>query len=294
MTTQMTGWPGRALMALALAGALGACQSVDSLSSLLDGGGDAAQAPAPAPAPQEPPVRTQQPAGAQPQTQAGTNSGPGEADGLIRSQQQTSLASSEAAAPAPRAVPEAAAPAAPAAAQQAEPDAGESGEAAGGSGGEAAPEQETAAAASTGQGDEGRRVVDAPKGGGFAGDIGRRFDQLFSSGTTTTVREEAVKEQEVTGAWLLDEEDGLRTCAVTLAPKQSGAAVQPAEGCSGVATSATRWSTFGSDLLLSGADNTVLARLRRSGASWIGFTLTSGIPVVLTRPGAGSGDGGTG
>ena len=36
-------------------------------------------------------------------------------------------------------------------------------------------------------------------------------------------------------------------------------------------------------LLLRDADNTVRARLRRSDAGWIGFTLETGIPLVMSR-----------
>lgn len=288
-TSRRAGRLGRGLGAAALFAALAACQSVDSLDSLFDGGTRPQQAArAETAPPAEPVVREQRPAGAEATAQTQVRPAepaPREEAGIVRIQQQSTApaAGGPASQPAPAATLAPAAPAPAATAQETT---------AGDGGGEAPAGEQAAEAGPAGEGDDGgRRVAEAPRSGGFGGQITRRFDSLFSSGTTTVAPLDPVGEQEVTGNWLLDEEDGLRTCAISLAPMQSGAAVRAGEGCAGLAASAVRWSIFGSDLLLSAADNTVIARLRRSGASWIGFTLATGIPVVLMRPGA-AGDSG--
>jgi hypothetical protein len=133
---------------------------------------------------------------------------------------------------------------------------------------------------------DGRRVVTVPKGGGANAEVRRRLDSLFGGSSSGGASfEEAVKESEITGVWLLEEEDGLRNCTITLTAPDKGGAVSGGAECSGLAAQVTGWGMFGNDLLLRDADNTVRARLRRSDAGWIGFTLESGIPLVMSRSG---------
>jgi len=94
-----------------------------------------------------------------------------------------------------------------------------------------------------------------------------------------------VDEAKIVGNWVLNEEDGLRTCAMTFASRKAGSGVTAAQGCSGLAASITSWGLFGSDLLLNDAKKTVVVRLRPSGDRWFGFTLGTGIPIVLARSG---------
>ena len=151
--------------------------------------------------------------------------------------------------------------------------------------------KETAEAQAGGQasgepGPDGRRVVSVPKGGGAGADLKRRLDSLIGgSASTSAIIDTKVKEADIVGNWVLDEEDGLRTCVVTLASPDKGAAVTAGEGCSGLAAEVTGWGMFGTDLLLRDANNTVRARLRQSEGGWLGFTLESGIPLSMSRAG---------
>lgn len=113
----------------------------------------------------------------------------------------------------------------------------------------------------------------------------RRLDNMLGGGSAVSsgVGENQIRERDVVGTWTVEEEDGLRTCSVNLAVADDAnrAAVTP--GCSEVMVAVSTWGLFGDDLLLRDAENSVLVRLRRSDASWVGFTLASGIPVVLSR-----------
>lgn len=273
----MTRTAGRlgAVLAFAL---LGACQSMDSLESLLDRDSRAAPPPkvAETAEPAAPQVREQRPAGEQ-TAQAETAQPRAAGDGPVRLQQQAPADAGNPPAPAGQ---QAEAETAPTDSQTRTAQTDQSG-----TGGPADPEPGAAGEVSEGTEDDGNgpRIAEGPKSESFGGDLTRRFNKLFGSSTSVRQPDQLVKTSDVTGAWLLEEEDGLRTCAVTLSPPESGSAVQPAGGCSGLAARAARWSIFGSDLLLSTADNTVVARLRRSGDIWIGFTLETGIPLVLSR-----------
>lgn len=133
---------------------------------------------------------------------------------------------------------------------------------------------------------DGRRIVTVPKGSGANAEIRRRLDSLFGeSRSSSSAVETGVKPSEIVGTWLLEEEDGLRNCTITLTAPDKGGAVSGGPDCTGLAAQVTGWGMFGNDLLLRDADNTVQARLRRSDAGWIGFTLETGIPLVMSRSG---------
>ena len=135
--------------------------------------------------------------------------------------------------------------------------------------------------------DDGRRVVSAPEPGATS-ELERRIDSLFGSSAPAPVAEASVAESEIVGNWVLNEEDGLRTCQMTFTARDAGSRVTAAQGCSGTAAQVTSWGLFGSDLLLNDASKTVVARLRPSGDRWFGFTLGTGIPIVLSRNGQAS------
>jgi hypothetical protein len=140
---------------------------------------------------------------------------------------------------------------------------------------------EAARAADT---EDGRRVVPGPDAG-VSSELERRIDSLFGSSSAAPVAEPTVAESSVVGNWVLNEEDGLRTCAMTFSPGDAGSRVTAAQDCSGLAATIVSWGLFGSDLLLNDAAKTVVARLRPSGDRWFGFTLGTGIPIVLARGG---------
>jgi hypothetical protein len=132
--------------------------------------------------------------------------------------------------------------------------------------------------------EDGRRVVPGPDAG-VGSELERRIDSLFGSSSAAPVAEPTVAESNIVGNWVLNEEDGLRTCAMTFSAGDAGSRVTPAQGCSGLAATIASWGLFGSDLLLNDAAKTVVARLRPSGDRWFGFTLGTGIPIVLARSG---------
>ena len=139
-------------------------------------------------------------------------------------------------------------------------------------------------AARAGGTDDGRKVVPGPDAS-VTSELERRIDSLFGSSAPAPVVEPSVAESSIVGSWVLNEEDGLRTCAMTFSPRDAGSRVSAAQGCSGLAATVTSWGLFGSDLLLNDAGKTVVARLRPSGDRWFGFTLGTGIPIVLARGG---------
>lgn len=139
--------------------------------------------------------------------------------------------------------------------------------------------------ARTNQTDDGRKVVPGPEGGNITGALERRIDSLFGSSAPAPVVESSVTETSIIGSWVLNEEDGLRTCALTFSSREAGSHVAAAQGCSGLAAKVSSWGLFGSDLLLNDSGKTVVARLRPSGSQWFGFTLGTGIPVILSRGG---------
>ena len=139
-------------------------------------------------------------------------------------------------------------------------------------------------AARAGGTDDGRKVVPGPDAS-VTSELERRIDSLFGSSAPAPVVEPSVAESSIVGSWVLNEEDGLRTCAMTFSARDAGSRVSAAQGCSGLAATVTSWGLFGSDLLLNDAGKTVVARLRPSGDRWFGFTLGTGIPIVLARGG---------
>lgn len=134
-------------------------------------------------------------------------------------------------------------------------------------------------------GDTAKKITVEGGSGGFASGFTRRFDSLFGAGDVPVFAESEVGEKDVVGRWQVNEEDGLRTCSVAIGAKSEGSQVVPGADCSGLAAQAKGWGLFGADLLLHNAENTVVARLKRSGTAWVGFTLDSGIPVVFSRTG---------
>ena len=149
----------------------------------------------------------------------------------------------------------------------------------------AAGQGSLAEAARSNETDDGRKVVPGPEGGSITGALERRIDALFGSSAPAPVVESSVTEANITGSWVLNEEDGLRTCALTFSSREAGSQVAAAQGCSGLAARVSSWGLFGSDLLLNDSGKTVVARLRPSGEQWFGFTLGTGIPVILARGG---------
>ena len=273
---------GPAILALSIG--LAGCQSVESIGSVFDGFGDAVTQPA---APQA--AEAEAPPTAEPEAQltGEVAAAPGGAAGqptpggpqLLASQRQPEPQPQPQ--PAPQAQPQPQAQPEPQPlSPEPSPGASDSADTA-----TAAGQGSLTDAARAAQPDEDRKVVPGPSAGGITGNLERRFDSLFGASPPEPVVEAGVNEASIVGTWQLDEEDGLRTCVLTFSSRESGSIIAPTPGCTGIATTVAGWGLFGRDLLLNDADKTVVARLKQSGDRWIGFTLETGIPVVLTRGG---------
>lgn len=93
----------------------------------------------------------------------------------------------------------------------------------------------------------------------------------------------SIDPEKLAGTWTLAEEDGLRQCTMVFADGEDSNGAQVSGGCSPEISGVSSWGVFGDDLLLRDGQNSVVVRLRSSGGTWIGFTLQSGIPIVLSR-----------
>lgn len=117
----------------------------------------------------------------------------------------------------------------------------------------------------------------------IASNLSRRFNSLFGSGGAASPGSSSgVETGDVVGVWKLDEEDGLRVCSITLS---TGAGNQVLRGpnCGGFIENVASWGLFGPELQLRDEQNTVLARMRQSSEGWVGFTVSTGIPLVMSR-----------
>jgi len=137
--------------------------------------------------------------------------------------------------------------------------------------------------ASGAQDDETRRVELGSEGSGLASDVRQEMTELLGGTDNVRVKESLVKEEVVVGNWNLAEEDGLRSCTIAFTSSEKGSGVQVTPGCSDDIAAIRGWGVFGEDLLLHDSDNSVIVRLRQSGGGWVGFTLASGIPIILSR-----------
>ena len=119
--------------------------------------------------------------------------------------------------------------------------------------------------------------------GGVGASLSRRLNKMLGRGNVATPSTgPQIEESEVAGVWTLDEEDGLRVCTVTMSD-DAGNQVLRGPNCSGFVENVASWGLFGPELQFRDASNTVLARLRQSGEGWVGFTVSTGVPLLLSR-----------
>ena len=129
-----------------------------------------------------------------------------------------------------------------------------------------------------------KRVEVTPDGLGIASNVAHEVNELLGGTTNVRVNDITnIQNDMVVGSWSLAEEDGLRTCSMAFATNDNDNSVQVSPGCSESIAAISEWGVFGEDLLLRDSDNAVIVRLRQSSNTWVGFTLVSGIPIVLTR-----------
>lgn len=144
--------------------------------------------------------------------------------------------------------------------------------------------QGSLAAAAAGSDDEpGPGVQRIDTKGGVGASLSRRLNKMLGRGNVATPSTgPQVEESDVTGVWTLDEEDGLRVCTVTIAGDDAKQVLR-GPNCSGFVEGVASWGLFGPELQLRDEANTVLARLRQSGEGWVGFTVSTGVPLLLSR-----------
>ena len=119
--------------------------------------------------------------------------------------------------------------------------------------------------------------------GGVGASLSRRLNKMLGRGNVATPSTgPQVSEDDVAGVWTLDEEDGLRVCTVTISTDDVKQVLR-GPNCSGFVEGVASWSLFGPELQLRDEANTVLARLRQSGEGWVGFTVSTGVPLLLSR-----------
>lgn len=120
---------------------------------------------------------------------------------------------------------------------------------------------------------------------GSRSDLSRRFGKLFSpEGQERSAGNLSKAERDVGGAWILDEQDGLRVCRVTLLLSVSGRVLR-APDCKGMVAKIAGWSLSGPELQLRDERGGLLARLRRDDTveGWKGLTAGDGTLVAMTR-----------
>ena len=157
----------------------------------------------------------------------------------------------------------------------AEPAQGELVQSAGGQG--------SLSALASGSDDPGPGVQRINTKGGVGASLSRRLNKMLGRGNVATPSTgPQIEEGEIAGVWTLDEEDGLRVCTVTMSDDASKQVLR-GPNCSGFVESVASWGLFGPELQFRDASNTVLARLRQSGEGWVGFTVSTGVPLLLSR-----------
>ncbi len=127
------------------------------------------------------------------------------------------------------------------------------------------------------------RAVIEPSSGLLGGQFDRQVNSILGGGRVRVNTESDIKSEMVVGSWSLSEEDGLRSCVMGFIEAEDANGVQVDGGCSPEISGIRSWGVFGEDLLLRDSQNSVVVRLRRSGETWVGFTLHAGIPIVLSR-----------
>ncbi|MBL4758312.1 MAG: AprI/Inh family metalloprotease inhibitor [Rhizobiales bacterium] len=127
------------------------------------------------------------------------------------------------------------------------------------------------------------RAVIEPSKGLLGGQFDRQVNSILGGGRVRVNTESDVKSEMVVGSWSLSEEDGMRSCVMAFIEAEDVNGVQVNGGCSPEIAGIRSWGVFGEDLLLRDSQNSVVVRLRRSGETWVGFTLRAGIPIILSR-----------